>query len=98
MKEERLPDAGSVAAPIILPNGEVYGAISVCGPLSRFDRAAIHRYEPMVRAARGGTPDQAPFASAIEDYYFTNAIARCSPIMAECSAIAEGHGALRAAE
>jgi len=48
---ERLPDAGSVAAPIILPNGEVYGAISVCGPLSRFDRAAIHRYEPMVRAA-----------------------------------------------
>jgi len=49
-------------------------------------------------AARGGAPDKAPFAPAIEDFYFTNAIARCSAIMAECSAIAEGHGALRAAE
>jgi NADH-quinone oxidoreductase subunit G len=56
------------------------------------------RSEVAALAARGGTPAQAPFASAIEDYYFTNAIARCSAIMAECSAIAEGQGALRAAE
>ena len=56
------------------------------------------RSDIIALAARGGTPEQAPFASAIEDFYFTNAIARCSPIMAECSAIAEGHGALRAAE
>jgi NADH-quinone oxidoreductase subunit G len=56
------------------------------------------RSEVAALAARGGTTAQAAFASAIEDYYFTNAIARCSAIMAECSAIAEGQGALRAAE
>jgi NADH-quinone oxidoreductase subunit G len=56
------------------------------------------RSEVVALAARGGTPEQAPFAPAIEDYYFTNTIARCSAIMAECSAIAEGQGALRAAE
>jgi NADH-quinone oxidoreductase subunit G len=49
-------------------------------------------------AARGGTPENTPFASAVEDFYFTNAIARSSAIMAECSVIAEGRGALRAAE
>ncbi len=49
-------------------------------------------------AARGGTPDKAPFVSPVEDFYLTNAIARSSPIMAECSALAESRGALRAAE
>ena len=51
-------------------------------------------------AGRGGTPDRAPFTAAIDDYYFTNPIARASAIMAECSAIAESAGehALRAAE
>jgi NADH-quinone oxidoreductase subunit G len=48
-------------------------------------------------AARGGTPDKAPFAAAIEDFYLTNPIARASAIMAECSALAEGR-ALAAAE
>jgi len=56
------------------------------------------RTEVVALAGRGGTPEQAPFVPAIEDYYFTNAIARCSATMAECSAIAEGEGALRAAE
>jgi NADH-quinone oxidoreductase subunit G len=49
-------------------------------------------------AARGGTPQTASFARAVADFYFTNAIARSSAIMAECSAIAEGQGALCAAE
>ncbi len=48
-------------------------------------------------AARGGTPDKAPFGAAIEDFYLTNPIARASAIMAECSALAEGR-ALAAAE
>jgi NADH-quinone oxidoreductase subunit G len=49
-------------------------------------------------AGRGGSVDKTPFASAVEDFYLTNPIARASVIMAECSAIAEGHGALTAAE
>jgi NADH-quinone oxidoreductase subunit G len=56
------------------------------------------RSEVAALAARRGTPEQAPFAPAIEDFYFSNAIARCSPVMAECSVIAEGQTALRAAE
>ena len=35
---------------------------------------------------------------AIEDFYFTNAIARCSSVMAECSALAQGRAAMTAAE
>jgi NADH-quinone oxidoreductase subunit G len=49
-------------------------------------------------AARGGSVENLPFASAVSDFYLTNAIARSSAIMAECSAIAEDQGALRAAE
>jgi NADH-quinone oxidoreductase subunit G len=49
-------------------------------------------------AGRGGAFDKAPFGSTVEDFYFTNPIARISPIMAECSLIAEESGALRAAE
>jgi NADH-quinone oxidoreductase subunit G len=49
-------------------------------------------------ATGGGTPDKAPFISAVEDFYLTNAIARASAVMAECSVLAEGHAALTAAE
>jgi NADH-quinone oxidoreductase subunit G len=49
-------------------------------------------------ANRGGTPDKAPFASSIDDFYMTNPIARASAVMAECSVIAEGSAALTAAE
>ena len=62
--------------------------------LSSSDAAA----EIAALAARGGTPENTPFASAVEDFYFTNAIARSSAIMAECSVIAEDRGTLRAAE
>ena len=38
-----------------------------------------------------GEIDNAPFRSPIVDFYLTNPIARCSAVMAECSALAEGH-------
>ena len=49
-------------------------------------------------AAIGGLPEKAAFVSAIDDFYLTNAIARASAVMAECSVIAEGPSALSAAE
>jgi NADH-quinone oxidoreductase subunit G len=49
-------------------------------------------------AARGGTPDKAPFRSPIADFYLTNPIARASATMAECSGLARGQRALTAAE
>jgi IclR family acetate operon transcriptional repressor len=48
---ERQDGAGSVAAPVFGVDGEVVGAISVCGPVSRFDRETVDRYLPMVRSA-----------------------------------------------
>jgi NADH-quinone oxidoreductase subunit G len=41
-------------------------------------------------AARGGTPDKAPFRSPVTDFYLTNPIARASAIMGECSKLARG--------
>jgi NADH-quinone oxidoreductase subunit G len=49
-------------------------------------------------AGRGGAPDKRPFHSAVEDFYFTNPIARASAVMAECSALAEARPAMTAAE
>jgi NADH-quinone oxidoreductase subunit G len=49
-------------------------------------------------AAMGGNADKAPFASAIDDFYLTNPIARASAIMAQCSALALGRAAATAAE
>ena len=48
---ERQSGAGSVAAPIFGGDGRVLGSISTCGPLNRFDEAAISRYIPLVTAA-----------------------------------------------
>jgi NADH-quinone oxidoreductase subunit G len=45
-----------------------------------------------------GNTERAPFRSSVDDFYFTNAIARCSAVMAECSALAQGRAALTAAE
>ena len=45
-----------------------------------------------------GTPGKTPFVSPIDDFYLTNAIARASATMAECSALAEGAAAMTAAE
>jgi NADH-quinone oxidoreductase subunit G len=49
-------------------------------------------------AARGGALGSEPFGLGVRDFYLTNPIARASAIMAECSVIAERHGALTAAE
>jgi NADH-quinone oxidoreductase subunit G len=49
-------------------------------------------------AALGGTPENVPFRSAVEDFYLTNPIARASAIMGECSGLAKGARALTAAE
>ncbi|GAA2401491.1 IclR family transcriptional regulator [Actinomadura vinacea] len=48
---ERQADAGSVAAPLIGPDGEVHGSISVCGPRYRFTPEAVDRYRALVRDA-----------------------------------------------
>lgn len=63
---ERQVGACSVAAPVFSMDGEVVGAMSVCGPLPRFDRVARERFTPMIVAAadqvsralgwRGGLP------------------------------------------
>ncbi len=49
-------------------------------------------------SALGGNADKQPFRSSIADFYFTNPIARCSAVMAQCSAIAGGRRAMTAAE
>ncbi|MFI0355996.1 IclR family transcriptional regulator [Actinomadura sp. 9N407] len=48
---ERQADAGSVAAALLGPDGEVHGAISVCGPAYRFTPEAVERYRVLVREA-----------------------------------------------
>lgn len=48
---ERQSGAGSVAAPVFRGDGQVIGSISVCGPLARFDSAAVERYVPLITAA-----------------------------------------------
>jgi DNA-binding IclR family transcriptional regulator len=65
---ERQLGASSVAAPVFSVDGEVIGAMSVCGPLPRFDRVARERFTPMIVAAadevsralgwRGGLPGE----------------------------------------
>ncbi len=49
-------------------------------------------------AALTGATDKTPFHSPIDDFYLTNAIARASAVMAQCSAIAEEATAMTAAE
>lgn len=48
---ERQHGAGSVAAPVFAADGNVIGAISVCGPIDRFDDATVERLTPLVREA-----------------------------------------------
>jgi NADH-quinone oxidoreductase subunit G len=48
-------------------------------------------------AGLGGALDRVPFASSVDDFYFTNPIARASRVMAECSALKKGK-LLQAAE
>ena len=48
-------------------------------------------------ASRSGASDKGVFASAVEDFYLTNPIARASAVLAECSRLASGR-VLTAAE
>ncbi|MFZ1681923.1 MAG: molybdopterin-dependent oxidoreductase, partial [Rhizobiaceae bacterium] len=57
-------------------------AIDAIAPGRAEDVAAI--------ASKTGKTGAKPFASAVEDFYLTNPIARASAVMAECSALARG--------
>ena len=48
---ERQPGAASVAAPLLAADGHAVGAISVCGPVDRFDEEVVRRLRPRVSAA-----------------------------------------------
>ena len=48
---ERDKDAASVAAAILQPGGQVFGALSLCGPISRFDRSMVPDYGALVVSA-----------------------------------------------
>lgn len=48
---ERQSRAGSVAAPLFGPDGEIHGAISICGPEYRFTPDLIERYRTLIRDA-----------------------------------------------
>jgi NADH-quinone oxidoreductase subunit G len=67
--------------------------------LQRIDEIAAGDPADIARlAARGGTPERAPFRSAVDDFYLTNPIARASVVMNQCSALAKGAPVLTAAE
>ncbi len=46
---ERQHGAGSIAAPVFDGHDDVVGAISVCGPISRFTTAVLRRHAPVVQ-------------------------------------------------
>jgi NADH-quinone oxidoreductase subunit G len=67
--------------------------------LARVDRIATGDPADIRKLADlGGAPEKMAFRSSIDDFYFTNPIARASAVMAECSAIAETKPAMTAAE
>ena len=72
---------------------KAYPHLMRIGQVSPADAAALQKL-----AGLGGTADRTPFGSTIEDFYFTNPIARASAVMAECSAIAHGRATMTAAE
>jgi IclR family acetate operon transcriptional repressor len=64
---ERQTGAGSIAAAVFTVDGDVIGAMSVCGPALRLDEAARDRFAPLLLSAaddvsralgwRGGLPE-----------------------------------------
>jgi len=72
--------------------GQLRAALFAAYPhLQRIDAIAAGNPADVEKlAGLGGTPDRAPFRASVDDFYFTNPIARASAVMAECSAIAEG--------
>jgi NADH-quinone oxidoreductase subunit G len=72
---------------------KAYPHLMRIGQIAPADAAAIQAL-----AGLGGTADKAAFGSSVEDFYFTNPIARASAVMAECSALAQGRTTMTAAE
>jgi NADH-quinone oxidoreductase subunit G len=72
---------------------KAYPHLQAVDQIAAANRADIERL-----AALGGAPERAAIGQAFDDFYLTNPIARASAVMAECSLIAEGRGALAAAE
>ena len=67
--------------------------------LARLDAVAPADASDLRRLAEvAGTPDHTAFHSPVEDYYATNAIARASAVMAECSSLARRSATSVAAE
>lgn len=52
-KEERIPNACGIAAPIFDHDGQVVAALDISGPLERFPAAAIVRYKRDILKAAG---------------------------------------------
>jgi NADH-quinone oxidoreductase subunit G len=52
----------------------------------------------LAASAGQGATDKAGFVAAVQDFYLTNPIARASPVMAECSALALDRQTRQAAE
>ncbi|MEU0521560.1 IclR family transcriptional regulator [Streptosporangium sp. NPDC006007] len=48
---ERQPAAGGVASAVLRQDGTVFGSVSVCGPITRFDEATRAAYGPLVAQA-----------------------------------------------
>jgi NADH-quinone oxidoreductase subunit G len=80
--------------------GQLRQAIFKAHPhLMRVDEIAAGDAADLTKlASLGGNTDKAPLLSSVDNFYFTNPIARCSAVMAECSAIAAGRPAMTAAE
>ncbi|WP_433359699.1 IclR family transcriptional regulator [Streptosporangium sp. CA-115845] len=50
---ERQSAAGSVAAAVLRPDGTVFGSVSICGPITRFDETTRASYGPLVAKVAG---------------------------------------------
>ncbi|MGL4497126.1 MAG: molybdopterin-dependent oxidoreductase, partial [Beijerinckiaceae bacterium] len=60
----------------------IFAAVDIIPPTDPVNLDAL--------AGLGGSADRAPIRNAVADFYLTNAIARASAVMAECSALAAG--------
>ncbi len=59
--------------------------------LMRLDQIAAGSTEDVTKlTAMGGSADKTAFRNVIDDFYLTNAIARASATMAQCSSLVTG--------
>lgn len=62
---ERQADAGSVAAPVFDARGQVYGSLSICGPLNRMRDERAKELGPVVAEAAKAVSVGLGFRSAV---------------------------------